>query len=361
MPKARGQKLKLMYLYKFLFEQSDENHPIATAELVSALHACGIPAERKSIYSDLAALEEFGVDIGRSHGSPAGYFINSRAFSVPELQLLANAVASSKFITEKKSQELIRKITSLTNVQTAGRINRQIYILNRRKHVNEQIYYNIDRIHDAVSESREITFRYFDYTLSKEKRYRRGGEPYTATPYALCWDDDNYYMIAYYPRYDAISNFRVDRMDYIALGEYRAPDERRRSFSIAEYTQGLFSMFGGEKLLARLEFSAHLIGAVLDRFGRDVAVERTGEDRFAVCADIVVSPAFWGWLFQFGADARVLGPEPLRAAAAEESRRLYALYHGDGAVPRPGETAADPGQKNYRASAQEGIDKSEGL
>lgn len=326
MPKARGQKLKLLYLYKFLSEQSDENHPISTAALVSALHACGIDAERKSIYSDLAALEEFGVDIGRSRGSPTGYFINSRVFSVPELQLLANAVASSKFITEKKSQELIRKITSLTNAQTAGRINRQIYILNRRKHVNEQIYYNIDRIHDAISESREVTFRYFDYTLSKEKRYRRGGETYTAVPYALCWDDDNYYMIAYHPRYGEISNFRVDRMDYIGLGERREPDEHRKGFSVADYTQGLFSMFGGEKLLARIEFSGHLIGAVLDRFGRDAAVERIGENRFAVSADIVVSPAFWGWLFQFGADARVLGPERLRAAAAAEISRLHELY-----------------------------------
>ena len=332
MPRESGQKLKILYLYKILMEQSDESHPLSVPALVDALREYGITAERKSIYNDLDALEQFGADVAHD---TKGWYLASREFDLPELQLLANAVASSKFITEKKSQELIRKITGLTGKYDAVRLNRQIYILNRRKHVNEQIYYNVDRIHDAISENREIRFHYFEYDLSKSRRYRRNGEIYTALPYALCWDDDNYYMIAYYPRRDNITNFRVDRMERIELGEYREPDERRQNFSVSGHTQGLFSMFGGEKMLAQIEFRKYLIGAVLDRFGLDVALKPVGDDRFVISADIVVSPAFWGWLFQFGADAKVVGPESLCRLAAEETAKLAALYAPDAPAHLP--------------------------
>ena len=330
MPKVSGQKLKLMYLYKILLAESDEDHPLSIKDLIDRLREYGIAAERKSIYSDLEALEEFGVDLGVIRGTTTRYFIGERTFSVPELQLLASAVASSKFITEQKSTELIGKITSLASSHTAGRINRQIYLLNRRKHGNKFIYYNIDRIHDAIGAKRAVTFKYFEYTTKKEKQYRRGGEIYTAGPYALCWDDDNYYMIAYYPRYDSITNFRVDRMESVELGEELSEDPYRAKFAVETHTQGLFSMFGGEKLLARIAFAPHLIGAVLDRFGRDVAIEQCADGWFAIAADVIVSPAFWGWLFQFGTDARVTGPERLVALAGEEAKKLSDLYTKEG-------------------------------
>ena len=330
MPKVSGQKLKLMYLYKILLAESDEEHPLSIKDLIDRLREYGITAERKSIYSDLESLEEYGIDLIRTRDTTTRWFIGERLFDVPELQLLANAVASSKFISEPRSARLVGKITSLASVHTAGRINRQIYLLNRRKHDNERIFYNIDRIHDAIGAKRAVSFQYFEYTVKKEKQYRRDGESYTAIPYALCWDDDNYYMIAYYPRYDSITNFRVDRMENVALGDADTNDERRAAFDIETHTQGLFSMFGGEKLLARIAFAPHLIGAVLDRFGRDVAIVPCADGWFAIAADVIVSPAFWGWLFQFGADARVIGPDHLVLQAGEEVRKISQLYSQSG-------------------------------
>ena len=216
---------------------------------------------------------------------------------------------------------------TLTSQPAAGIIERQIYRLNYRKHANERIYYNVDAIHKAIGECREISFLYFEYTPGKKKKYRHGGERYRVVPYALCWDNENYYLIADYPRYDSISNFRVDRMESIELGDYREPDARRRNFQIETYTNGLFSMFGGEKVLAELAFENKLIGAVIDRFGRGVAVqpdERAGW--FQIRADIVVSPAFWGWLFQFGNAAAVAGPDALKQQARAEIQKLAAMY-----------------------------------
>ena len=326
MAKASGQKLKMLYLHKILLEESDEEHPLSVRDLIDRLREYGITAERKSIYSDLEELEAFGVDLVQTRDTTTRYFIGQRVFDVAELQLLANAAASSKFIDEQKSAKLIRKITSLASTHTAGRINRQIYLLNRRKHDNDRVLYNIDRIHEAIGETCAVTFRYFEYTLKKEKQYRRGGETYTAIPYALCWDDDNYYMIAYYPRYGSISNFRVDRMESVALGEPDPDPSRRAAFDVQAYTQGLFSMFGGERVLARIAFAPHLIGAVLDRFGRDVALVEEADGWFSIAADVIVSPAFWGWLFQFGADARVVAPASLVKLAGKEAKKICERY-----------------------------------
>lgn len=332
MPKTSGQKLKILYLYRILSEQTDEEHPLTIREMIGQMNEFGIHAERKSVGEDLRALNSFGADIVEKSGPRGHYYLASRTFDVAELQLLADAVASSQFLTERKSQELIEKLMTLTSRPAAGVIERQIYRLNCRKHANERIYYNVDAIHKAIGECREISFLYFEYTTGKKKRYRHGGERYAVVPYALCWDNENYYMIADYPRYDSISNFRVDRMENIKLGEYREPDSRRRSFQIEDYTKGLFSMFGGEKVLAELAFENKLIGAVIDRFGRSVAVQPSGRTGwFQIRADIVVSPAFWGWLFQFGNAAAVAGPEELRRQAQTEIRKLAELYEGAGA------------------------------
>ena len=327
MPRTSGQKLKILYLYRILSEQTDEDHPMTIREMIGRLSEFGIRAERKSVSEDLKGLISFGADIVEKSGPRGQYYLASRTFDVTELQLLADAVASSQFLTERKSQALIEKLMTLTSQPAAGIIERQIYRLNYRKHANERIYYNVDAIHKAIGECREISFLYFEYTPGKKKKYRHGGERYRVVPYALCWDNENYYLIADYPRYDSISNFRVDRMESIELGDYREPDARRRNFQIETYTNGLFSMFGGEKVLAELAFENKLIGAVIDRFGRGVAVqpdERAGW--FQIRADIVVSPAFWGWLFQFGNAAAVAGPDALKQQARAEIQKLAAMY-----------------------------------
>lgn len=327
MAKTTGQKLKLLTLYQILHEQTDETHPMTIRQMIAGLAARGIAAERKSISEDLKALTDFGVDVVERDGPRGYYYLASRTFDMTELQLLADAVASSQFITEKKSQQLIGKLMTLTSRPAAGQLERQIYQLNGRKQENERIFYNVDAISRAIGETREISFRYFEYTADKTRQYRHDGARYVVIPYALCWDNENYYMIADYPRYGGISNFRVDRMEDIQPGEVRPPDERRQQFRVETYTQGRFSMFGGEKVLAALEFRDTLAGAVMDRFGRSAAMESAGQTGwFRLWTDIVVSPPFWGWLFQFGDAARVASPPELVDAAGEEARRLAAIY-----------------------------------
>lgn len=327
MAKTTGQKLKLLTLYQILHEQTDEAHPMTIRQMIAGLAARGIAAERKSISEDLKALADFGVDILEREGPRGYYYLASRTFDMTELQLLADAVASSQFITEKKSQQLIGKLMTLTSRPAAGQLERQIYQLNGRKQENERIFYNVDAISRAIGETREISFRYFEYTADKTRQYRHDGARYVVIPYALCWDNENYYMIADYPRYGRISNFRVDRMEDIQPGEVHPPNEQRQQFRVETYTQGRFSMFGGEKVLAALEFRDTLAGAVMDRFGRSAAMESADQPGwFRLWTDIVVSPPFWGWLFQFGDAARVASPPELVTAAGEEARRLAAMY-----------------------------------
>ena len=325
MPRSENQKLKLLYLKELFETQSDEQHILSMQDIVSYLAARGIRAERKSVYGDISCLQEFGMDIVLQKGPGGGYFLASRPFELAELKLLAGAVQASKFLSERKSVALIEKLSTLCSSYQAAQLERQITVRDRVKSMNESIYYTVDRIHEAIAENKQIRFRYFDWGVDRRKHERPG--EYFASPYALVWDNENYYLIADYPRYDSISNFRVDRMESIELGDYREPDARRRNFQIETYTNGLFSMFGGEKVLAELAFENKLIGAVIDRFGRGVAVqpdERAGW--FQIRADIVVSPAFWGWLFQFGNAAAVAGPDALKQQARAEIQKLAAMY-----------------------------------
>ena len=328
MPKSENQKLKLLYLVKMLLEKTDEGHPLTVPEMIAELEKLDVSAERKSIYDDLEALRRFGLDIECRKSKTTGYYVASRQFELPELKLLADAVASAKFITEKKSAELIRKIESLASFHEAKRLQRQVYVLGRVKAMNERIYYNVDAIHRAIAENRQISFQYFEYIVDfKEpskwrKQYRYGGERYTASPYALSWDDENYYMIAYYERHGNLSHFRVDKMESIEMLEtVRHPLPKGTEFDPAGYAKKVFNMFGGEEEKIKLRFDNSLIGVVLDRFGKDVAIRPDGEDGFIIHVDALVSPTLLGWIFEFGDKVKILEPksliEELRQKAAE--------------------------------------------
>lgn len=324
---AGRQKLKLLYIYKILYENTNEENILNAVQLISKLKGYGISAERKSIYDDIETLISFGVDILTVKGRNSGYYIASREFELPELALLADAVASSKFITEKKSAELIKKITALTDKWNAGKINRQIFMLNRTKNKNEQIYYNIDKIHEAISENRQVSFLYFEFDTDKNIVYRRGGTRYTASPYALCWDDEYYYMIAYYERYNRVVNFRADRMERIEiLNHPRQGEAQKEGFNPVQYASRLFSMFVGETQRVRLEFSNRLIGVALDRFGYDSFIEKRENDRFAIIADVAISSAFLGWLFQFGDDVKILSPDSLKEQMKNQAEKIAGIY-----------------------------------
>ena len=208
-------KLKLLYLLEILWKDTDEEHTLTVPQLISRLEQRGISAERRSVYDDIQSLRDWGLDILERRTRTHGYYLASRTFELPELKLLVDAVQSSRFITVKKSQQLIKKIGSLTSRQEAGQLSRQVYVANRVKTGNEGIYYNVDEIHKAISQNRQISFQYAEYTLTKGVRHRRGGERYLVSPYILSWDDENYYLIAYHPRYEGLAHFRVDRKSVV--------------------------------------------------------------------------------------------------------------------------------------------------
>lgn len=325
MAKSPHQKMKLLYLMKILTERTDEEHLMTVPEMVAALAEYGIGAERKSLYDDLESLRTFGLDIESRRGKNYGYYVASRCFELPELKLLVDAVQASRFITHKKSEQLIHKIESLTSAGQARQLERQVYILNRVKTMNESIYYNVDEIHRAIFEEKRVSFQYSEYTLDKKLHPRRGGERYTVSPYLLLWNDGYYYLVAYYERYGGLSHFRVDKMSKISL----EPENRREMserLDPAEYANRMFGMFGGDVQGIVMEFDESLVGVVVDRFGRDVPISSAKDGKFTAHLKVAVSPAFLSWVFQFGAKAKIISPPSVAEKLAEAAAEVQGLY-----------------------------------
>ena len=327
MARSQKQKLKLLYLMQYLTQHSDEAHPVGIAQMVEMLAAHGILAERKSLYGDLEALREFGLDIVQARGKTVGYYVGTRDFELPELKLLVDSVQSSKFITQRKTLALIRKIESLASVHDAVLLQRQVYVRNRVKSINESVYYNVDEISSAITADKKIRFLYFEYTVKKERRYRHDGAFYEVSPYALMWDDENYYMLAYDAAAEQIRHYRVDKMTQISMLEgFRDGREAFKKVDMSAYSKKVFGMFAGEAETVRLRFANHLAGAVIDRFGRDVMLIRDDDEHFSVSIEAVVSPQFYAWVFGFGAEAEILSPAHVRDGMAEMAASVLKLY-----------------------------------
>ncbi len=310
MAKFMGQKLKLLYIWKYLHENSDENHPVSTAELVSHLASNDIHSQRKSIYDDIEKLQEFGCDIVQVHSRlGGGYYMASREFELPELKLLVDAVQSSRFITTKKSRSLIRKLEGMAGRHDAGKLQRQVYVAGRIKTENESIYYNIDSIHRAIQENRQIGFQYLDWNLHKELLPRKGGTR-QVSPWALLWREENYYLAAYDDTDRMMKHYRVDKMGQVTvLSRPRTGMEQFASVDPAIYANQTFGMFGGEEETVTMVFPDRLAGVVIDRFGREVDIRPSAEPgRFRVRARVIVSGQFFGWLAGIGREARIAGP-----------------------------------------------------
>lgn len=327
MAKSPNQKLKLLYLMRILLERSDENHPITMAEMIQSLAAYDISAERKSIYDDLEALRLFGLDIVQTKSKTTGYYIGSRDFELPELKLLVDSVQSSKFITHKKTLSLIKKIESLASVYDGQLLQRQVYVRNRVKSMNESVYYNVDEISDAITHDRRIRFRYFEYTVTKERRFRKDGAFYEVSPFALMWDDENYYMLGWDAEADMMKHYRVDKMTEISCTEEtREGSEAFQSVDMSAYSKKVFGMFTGQEESVTLRFTNHLVGAVLDRLGQDVFIVPDGDSHFTVRTNVVVSPQFFAWILGFGAEAQIIGPDGVLAQMKQHLSSVSALY-----------------------------------
>lgn len=320
--KTSLQRLKILYLYKILTKQTDEDHPLTMPEIIDKLEEVGISAGRKAIYEDIEALRSYGVDIISGRGRSTGYFVASREFELPELKLLADAVSSSSFITEKKSRELLKKIEGLASVYEANQISRQVYIADRVKTMNEKIYISVDRIHRAIALKKQISFKYFDYDVNMKKKYRDGLR--FCSPYALTWDNGRYYLVSFYEkRPDTLVNFRVDRMESVEITDLPIK-KPYNGFSLSDYLSSTFSMFSGETREVRLRFHNSLVNPVIDRFGKQLHFIPDGEEHFTFRVNVNAEPPFFGWLCQFGSNAQIVEPADLREKYAQHLRDIIA-------------------------------------
>ena len=327
MAKSANQKLKLLFLLRYLMQHSDEEHPVSMAQIIEELARNGISAERKSIYDDVESLRLFGIDIVQLKGKNGGYYIGERDFELPELKLLVDSVQSSKFITQDKTCKLIKKIENLASAYDGQLLQRQVYVTNRVKSMNESIYYAVDVISDAITQNKKIKYQYFEYNVAKERVLRHNGNFYQVSPFALIWDDENYYMLAWDSAAEKMKHYRVDKMQKVSLTD----DERDgikefEKVDMSAYTKTVFGMFGGNEQKVKLRFTNHLVGAVLDRFGRDTIIIKDGEEHFTVTVSVVVSPQFFGWVFGFGKDIEILSPESVRTEMKKQAEEICRNY-----------------------------------
>ena len=308
MPKSDNQKVKILYILDYLQKNSREDRLVRTAELISMLERHhNISCDRKTVYSDIAALQDYGVDIISVPGKNGGYYIASRNFELPELKLLIDAVQSSRYLTEKKSRELIEKLCTQCNEYDANLIRRNVLVSGRVKSMNETIYYNVDSIQDAITQNVQISFRYFDWDLGRKRRYRE--KEYLASPYGLCQDNENCYLLAYAERH-GITSYRVDRMtDIQLLNQARIPCPELTGKALNEHANQLFQMFAGDAVDVKMRFHKELINVVVDRFGKDTMLIPDGEDHFNFTVKVAVSPMFLSWVIGFGNKAKILYPQ----------------------------------------------------
>ena len=327
MAKSEKQKQKLFRLIEILMRESDDTHGLSMPEIISALAEYGISAERKSIYDDIITLGELGFDVITLPTRPPKYSLATRHFEISELKMLADAVASSKFITTEKSRELIDKLRVFAGKYRAGELSRQVYVEDRVKTMNDLGIENIDLVNRAVNENKKITFRYFDYGVTKERVFRHGGAEYVVTPLSLVRNDENYYLVAYDGRDSVNKNFRIDKMaDVTVTGEPRDKAALEKRFNPAEYSNKVFGMYGGREELVTLECRERLSGVIIDRFGREPSFIKS-DFGFRVSLRVMISPNFFAWVLGFGGDMRIIAPAAVRSEMLEILKATMEIYN----------------------------------
>ncbi len=321
------QKNKLIVLKDILEQYTDEDHSLTVAEIIALLGENRIASERKTVYDDIATLIDFGMDIvvtRRGHSN--AYYVASRLFQTEELYILSDAVASSRFLTKKKSSELISKIQKLTSKYIAPKLSREIFVNSRVKAFNEGIYYNINSIHEAIRRNCKITFKYYYYDIEKRKKLKHAGYVYKVSPLRLVWEEDKYYLVCYCEKHGDIARYRVDRMDGVNVTEEACVTLSEDAEQEAKAQLSVYSMFGGIEKSVSIEFDESLLAAGIDRFGTKVQSRCVADGRFKITVDVQISPPFWGWLFQFGSKARIVAPDDVRELAKQEIAKLASLY-----------------------------------
>ena len=310
MAKSANQKIKILYLMKILLELTDDKHGLTLEEISNALLKYGVQAERKTLYDDLEVLRIFGLDIEKRKDKTVRYHVVNREFELPELKLLVDAVQSSKFITHKKSRELIKKIESFASHYEAQQLQRQVFVANRIKTMNESIYYAVDNIHEAINNNLRVSFQYYSWNEKKEKVLRHNGAHTIVSPWGLTWDDENYYMIAYDSLSGIVKHYRVDKMLNIQLTDQKRDGaELFKNFDMALYSKKTFGMYGGKEQSVTLRCNHRIAGVIIDRFGTNLPFTNKNDTHFDIRIKVHTSPLFYSWIMSFGTDITILSPD----------------------------------------------------
>ncbi len=313
MIKDNKQKIKLLQLNEMLRQESDPEHPLRTVVICDKLKTFGISCDRRTLSKDIKVLREFGFDIKEKMiGHEKGYYVDQRGFSVAELKIMIDAIQAASFVTKDKTDDLVYRIATMGGTRKSDILKSNIVCFNTRKHTNEEIYSNVEVLEKALQEKTQASFYYFDLNEKGERVYRKEKKRYVVEPMALIFNEDNYYLMCFSSKYDGITNYRVDRMEDVQVEEEPVtPGAIIDDSDIAEYTKQAFKMYGGPVIDITLEFDDKLLGVVEDKFGEDVNVVRTGPDKLVASVQVQESPVFWGWLFQFGKQMKILSPESL--------------------------------------------------
>ena len=324
MAEQNVKKIKLLRLMEILRAETDEQNPMLASELRKRLADKGVIVDRRVLTRDIDILNEFGYEIMVTMiGHEKAYYVIDRSFSVPELKILIDAVQAATFITDKKTPELVEKIAALGGAHRAEILQENIVCFNTRKHSNESIYYNVDCLENAIQNNKKVIFLYYDLDEHGEKVYRRDGHHYVVEPIALVFNDDNYYITCYSAKHDGTANYRVDRMTSVeSIDEEISKKAQELRCEMGCYTEQVFKMYGGELENVTLELDDKLIGIIYDKFGEDTKIVRTGETTVAASVKVQISPTFFGWLFQFGSQMKVLSPAEV---VNEYTKRLKEL------------------------------------
>ncbi len=324
MAKGTNQKLKLSYLAKILLEQTDEEHSLTMSQIVNELETMEVTAERKSIYTDIQVLKDkLDIDVvSEKIGKETFYHVASREFEVAEVKLLIDAIQSSKFITDRKSKALIKKIKGLVSEHQGKELQRQIILSDRVKSMNESVYYNVDDLTNAINHNKKIKFKYYKWDVNKELIPRHNGEFFVVSPWALTWDDENYYLIAFDDISKTMKNYRVDKMMKLAeLDEMCDGKEEFKNFDISKFSRTRFGMYNGDTRRVHIQMPNSMCGVFIDRFGKDVDLRKVDDEHVEAVVDVAISYQFFGWIFALGKDVKVTGPadivEQMRVAARE--------------------------------------------
>lgn len=323
----RNQKLKILYLMKILYEMTDETHSITLNQIVEELKKYDVTAERKSIYSDIEYLRTYGIDIQGTQRDRAYYYqVVNRDFELVELKMLVDAVSAARFITKKESDNLIKKLEQFASKYEADQLQRQVNVNGRVKSQNKRVFYSVDAIHDAINSNQQITFQYFSWNVKKEMELRHDGKIYHVSPWALCWDDEKYYLIGYDSDENRIKHFRVDKMTNTKIApEKRVGKQEFDKLNMSDYVNRMFGMFDGEVEKVELRCPDSMANVIIDRFGTDIQIIREKDGYFTAKVNVAVTDLFIGWVMALKG-VRIVGPDNVVALVKEKAEEQYKLY-----------------------------------